>query len=339
MASVEGQSKTTKLIKIDGRHEWIPIALVGNGDYIVGGDGDTIRRWKVNGGKEAGQPMDVGNEVCSIAVSRRGGKWIVCGTRSGQVLWDAESHEKVSKCKGHDNGVYSVDISPDATRIASGSDDWTVRVWSRSTGEQLIGPLEHDDWVAAVKFSPDGQFIATATWNRDSVRVYDSHDGCLLSDSPIVVSSPCNQSLAWDSDSKQLFALSRDGKVHCLDVTNGQILSAWAIHSNGNPSCIALANSGAFIAASASSSVSFWDTATHKKIGSLIHHPADVWYMAISANDDFVISGGDKIILRKLPDILPLSYFDNVRVFPCQGDPIHHDSLAATDIQSHLPIG
>ena len=261
------------------------------------------------------------------------------GVTNGQVaVWHAESHKKVSEFRGHGQVVYAVDISPDAMRVASGSTDKTVRVWSRSTGEQLFGPLKHDSWVAAVKFSPNGQFIATAMSGCRSVRVYDSRDGCLLFDSPIWVGSFSNQSLAWVSDSKQLFALSRDGKIHCVDVTNGQILSVWGIHSN-DTSCISLGSNGAFIATSARSSVSFWDTATHMQIGSLIHYPADVWYMAISANNDLVISGGNKIILRKLPDILPSSYFADVGVFRCQRDPIHHDSLVATDIQSHPPVG
>ena len=339
MASVKGQSRTTEPIEINGRHGWIPIAFVGNGDYIVGGDGDKIRRWQVNDGKEVGQSTDVGINVYSIAVSRDG-KWIVGGTGRGRVVvWDAESHEKASEFKGHDSLVRAVDMSPDTTRIASGSYDKTVRVWSHSTGERLLGPLEHDDEVAAVKFSPDGQFIATATLSRESVRIYNSRDGRLLFDSPIKVGSVINQSLAWVSDSKQLFALSRDGKIRCLDVPTGRIHSVWGIHSNDNPSCISLASNGAFIATSARSSVSFWDTATHKQIGPLVHHPDVVLYMAISANADLAISGGGKIILRKLPDILPSSYFGDVGVFRCQRDPIHHDSLAATDARSHPPVG
>ena len=335
MASVKGQSETVKLIKIDGKQQWIPIAFVGDAGYIVGGDHNKIRRWQLSDGKEVGQLMHAGDYVHSIAVSRDG-KWIVSGMESGQVVvWDANSHERVSEFEEHENPVYVVDISPDAMRVASGSYGGTLYVWSRSTGEQLLGPLEHEDWVAAVKFSPNGQFIATATWHHESVRVYDSHDGRLLFDSPIVVGLPCNQSLAWVSDSKQLFALSLDGEVHCLDVTNGQILSAWDIHST-NARCIALASNGAFIATSAESSVSFWDTATHKQIGPLIHHPHDVWYMAISANDDLVISDNNKIILRKLSDILPSFYFPDVSVFRCQRDAIHNDSLAATD---HPPVG
>ena len=325
-----------KLIEIGSINEG-PIVFVGDAGYIVGGDHNKIRRWQANNGEEVGRPMDGGDFISSIAVSRDG-KWIVSATRSGQVaVWDTESHNKVSEFKGHGDWVYAVDISPDSTRMASGSDDRTVRVWSRSTGRQLLDPLEHDYWVAAVKFSPDGQFIATATW--ESVRAYDSRDGHLLFDSPIEVGSPCNQSLAWVSDSKQLFALSRDGEVHCLDIPTGQILSAWAIHGNESPRCIALESNGAFIAASADSSISFWDTATHKQIGPLIHHQSGVWFMAISANDDLVISGGGKIILRKLRDTLPSSYFDNVGVSRCQRDPTHHNSLAATDMQSHPPVG
>ena len=313
VAPVKGQSETMEPIEIESTNGG-PVAFVGDAGDIVGGDGTKIRRWRSEDGKEVGQPIDAESRVLSIVVSRDG-KWIVVGMESGQVVvWDAESHEKVSEFEEHDYAVWEVDVSPDATRIASGSADGTLYVWSRSTGGRLLDPLEHDYGVAAVKFSPDGQFIATATWDRESVRIYDSRDGHLLFDSPIKVGSPCNQSLAWVSDSKQLFALSLDGKVHCLDVTNGRIFSAWTIHDN-NPNCISLASNGAFIATLASSSVSFWDTATHKQIGSLLHHLSGVWYMAISANDDLVVGGGGKIALRKLPDILPSSYFDDVSVF------------------------
>ena len=211
VAPVKGQSKTMKPIEINGKDEVIPIVLVGDAGHIVGGDGKEIRRWQLNDGEEVGQPMDAGDEVRSIAASRDG-KWIGGGTKSGQVaVWNAESRRKVSEFKGHNKAVYAVDISPDATKIASGSDDRAVRVWSRSSGEEFLGPWRHDSDVAAVKFSPNGQFIATATLAHASVRVYDSHDGRLLFDSSIRVGSARNQSLAWVSDSKQLFALSLGG--------------------------------------------------------------------------------------------------------------------------------
>ena len=338
VGSVEGQSKTAELltgipglneneasssivekgkkksIEIDLRVGRGPVALVADEGYIVGGDSNKIRRWRVKDGQEVGQPLDVGGFVLSIAVSRDG-KWIVNGTGEGHVtVWDAKSYEKAIEFRGHNWAVLGVDISPDGTRIATGSVDKTVCVWSLSTGEHLLVPFEHDDVVAAVKFSPDGRCIATATWTRNTVRIYDSHDGRLVVDTPIQVGSPYNRSLAWAALGEVLFALSKDGSIHCIDVATGTTLSRWAIHSNNNPGCIALASDGAFIATSANSSVSFWDIATQQQIGPLIHHPAEVLYMVISANQDLAVSGGEKMILRKLPDILPSSYFDHVCV-------------------------
>ena len=300
-----------KPIEIDGRGPIWSVAFLADGKHVLSGSQEgKIRRWRVEDGKQVGTPMDGGSAVLSIAVSRDG-KWVVSGMDSGLVtVWNAESHSKVTEWKAHNNEVWVVDVSPDGTRIATGSKGHTLCVWSLSTGERLLGPVKHDYYVAAVKFSPDGRLIATATWERDSVRVYDSQGG-LLVEFPVTVGSPL--SLAWASDSKRLFALSDNGDIHCLDVSTGIVLSKWATHSSDDAGCIALASNGMFIAASASSSVSFWDTTTHKRIGTVIKQTHDVKSMAVSANYDLVIGGDTTISLLRLRDILPSRYFDNVR--------------------------
>ena len=324
-----------KPIEIDGGNAIQSVAFLADGELIVSGStSGRIQRWKVKNGRALGTTMRAWSAIWNIAVSRDG-KWLVGGTSSGQVtVWDAEIDEEVIKFKGHcDNSpVYAVDISSDATTIATGSCDKTAYVWSLSTGKRLLGPFEHRNRVIAVKFSPDGRLFATATFRRKSVRIYDSQDGHLLVDFPIQVSSSLsNQSLAWVSDSKQLFVLSRDGNIHCLDVSSRTTLSRWPTHSNKSPRCISLAANGTFIAASAHSSISFWDTATHTQIGSVIHHPARVESMAISANYDLVSGGGTKIILQNLHDILPSFYFDDVSVpaskVRCLRCFIHHKPL------------
>jgi WD40 repeat protein len=256
--------------------------------------------------------MDAGGAVYNIAVSQDG-KWVVSGTIDGLVtVWNAENHSKVTEWKAHGRGVRAVDVSPDGTRIASGSRDCSVCVWSLSTRERLLDPLQHDQTVVAVKFSPDARLVATVTWHRN-VRVYDGQHGDLLVEFPVQVDAGFNQSLAWASDSTQLFALSRDGNVHCLDVSTGKTLSKWAIHSGKDAMCIALASNDTFITVSANSSVSFWDTTTHEQIGSVIEHLHGVWSMVISTNYDLII-GGDITTLWRLCDLLPSRYFDNVRV-------------------------
>lgn len=311
-----------KTVEIDGRGDIWSVACLD--DHILGGGKEgTIRCWRMEDGKEEGTLMDAGSPIGSIAVSQDG-KWIVGGTMSGLVMvWNTESRKKVVEFKPHRDWVRAVDVSPDGRRIATGSYDSTACIWSLSTGQRLIRPLKHDAAVVAVKFSgSNGSFVATATLGCFSIRIYDSEKGQLIADVPIKVNSSLNQSLAWVSDSKELFALSHDGTINCLDVSSGITRSHWRIHSNDLPTCIVPASDGTFIVASANSWVSFWDTTTHQQIG-LIQDKEFVNSMTISPNHCLATAGGKKITLRSICDILPSHSRDDVSAL--------HQILSARD--------
>jgi len=66
-------------------------------------------------------PMDTENTVYDLVVSGDG-KWIVAGTKTGQVVvWNSTNFEKTNNFKAHDDWVNVVDISVDGTKIATGS--------------------------------------------------------------------------------------------------------------------------------------------------------------------------------------------------------------------------
>ena len=199
----------------------------------------------------------------------------------------------------------AVDVSPDGTEIATGAHDGTAHVWSLSTGRRLVDLSGHFSTLVAVKFSPDGRLIASATLVA-SVRIRDSQNGRLLVEFPKPVDSALNQSIAWASDSKHLFVLSRDGNIHCLDVSAGT--SRWSIDGSKESQCIVLASNGTFIAAPTLSSVSFWDTTTHIKIEFVVHHAAVISSVAISSNYDLVTAGLNLITVHNLRNVLPSLY-------------------------------
>ncbi|KAF8549671.1 WD40 repeat-like protein [Imleria badia] len=255
--------------------------------------------------------MEVINYLLDIAVSQDG-RLIACGGSDGLAeVWDLKTNQKVVQLEASAVRVFAVDVSPDSTRFATGASQ-NVTVWSIPTGQLLLGPWKHADSIAAVKFSPAGDRIATATWERNSIRLYDSSDGRLLLDIPDRVSSPYNTSLAWSNDGRQLFVASHAGKIKSFHVS-GSLLSwtEWNIQTNNQPASIALAYNEKFIASASSRFVSFWDTSTLAQIGPVIEHSERVWSIALS-KDGYLVSGGDdkKITLRNLRDILPQFYFD-----------------------------
>ena len=71
-----------------------------------------------------------------------------------------------------DASVYSAAFSTDGTRIVSGSDDKSVRVWDASTGAELKVLNGHTDLVLSAAFSTDGTRIVSGS-SDNSVRVWD----------------------------------------------------------------------------------------------------------------------------------------------------------------------
>jgi hypothetical protein len=62
---------------------------------------------------------------------------------------------------GHTGSVFSVSFSPDGTRIASGSQNPTIRLWDAATGEGLHTLKGHTVSVTSVRFSPDGMRLVS----------------------------------------------------------------------------------------------------------------------------------------------------------------------------------
>ena len=82
-------------------------------------------------------------------------------------------------CRGILRGVNSVSFSPDGTKVASGSNDKTVKLWDVTSGECLQTLEGHSSRVKSVSFSPDGTKVASGSYDK-TVKLWDVTSGeCL----------------------------------------------------------------------------------------------------------------------------------------------------------------
>ena len=137
--------------------------------------------------------------------------------------WGINTEIGGALCIGHTRKVMAVDWSPDGSKVVSGAQDNTVRVWSippmnqsaTLSGISLLVYKGHTDWVLAVAWSPDGSKIASAGRDK-TVQVWDAASGKLLF-TYRGHTAPVN-SLAWSLDSTFIASASDDKTVQVWKV-------------------------------------------------------------------------------------------------------------------------
>jgi WD40 repeat protein len=118
------------------------------------------------GAKVAAEP-----EVCPVGTPARAHPW------TGLKL--------IGRIQQHSGWVYSVAISPDASLIASCSNDRTVRIFQASdvgSGSDSSGGVVlngHSHAIRCCAFNTSGTLLASASWDGD-VRIWDVSSGACV---------------------------------------------------------------------------------------------------------------------------------------------------------------
>ncbi|EUC58963.1 tyrosine kinase family catalytic domain protein [Rhizoctonia solani AG-3 Rhs1AP] len=149
--------------------------------------------------------------------------------------------------KGHTGFVYSVQFSPDGTRVVSGSSDEKIRVWDVERGMTIVGPLAgYSDAVRSVAFSPDGSQIISCSGNG-TVRLWDARDGKLIGN-PYEGHTKWVHSVAFSPRGTYVASGGNDKTVRLWDIRTGRQVDQPFEEHTGAVRSVAFSPCGQYIA-------------------------------------------------------------------------------------------
>ncbi|PHH51181.1 Vegetative incompatibility protein HET-E-1 [Ceratocystis fimbriata CBS 114723] len=226
--------------------------------------------------------------------SREEPSWIEVKPRV-EANWNA----CVQTLDGHNKPVTSVMLSNDGQRLASGSEDHTVKIWDAVSGMCLHTLESHDDRVTSIVFSNDGQRLASGSDDK-TVKIWDATSGaCQYT---LEGHSGRVTSVVFSNDDQQLASGSWDKTVKIWDATSGSCLHTLESHDDRVTS-IVFSNDGQRLASgSDDKTVKIWDVT----FGSCLHTPkghSGTVTSAVFSNDGQRLASGSDDMAVKIWDV------------------------------------
>jgi WD40 repeat protein/subtilase family serine protease len=188
---------------------------------------------------------------------------------------------------GHSDLVHSVAFSPDGSLLASGSWDYTIKLWRVSDGA-LVRTLTHTGLVTSVAFSPDGSLLASGGGYGDAtIKLWRVSDGALVR--TLTGHTGEVRSVSFSPDGRLLASGSWDYTIKLWRVSDGALVRT--LTHTGLVHSVAFSPDGSLLASGSGDAIKLWRVSDGALVRTLTGHTDWVSSVAFSPDGSLIASG------------------------------------------------
>jgi WD40 repeat protein/tRNA A-37 threonylcarbamoyl transferase component Bud32 len=249
------------------------VAFSPDGKAVLAGGEEGARLWDAATSQPLGPLLPHPGGTGAVAFSGDGKTVLTVGWGDTVRRWDALTSRPLGPLVRLP-GVFSwrtLAFHPDGkTLLSRGERPTTAQLWDATTGRPVGPPLDHQEYVSVVAFSPDGKIAWTACTERQpapqrgtEVRLWDTTTGQALG---TPVRHDRLRGVLLSGDGKSLLTGGEDGTARLWEVGTGKPLGPPLRHP-GDVFPLALDGEGKHALTSDGQAVHFWDARTGKRLG------------------------------------------------------------------------
>lgn len=290
--TISAQQKHT-LFRHGGSVQTVAYSPVNSSLIASAGDNNTIKLWDLQNDTVLTLRGHTG-QINSVAFSPDGQLLASGGDDWTFRLWDVRTQQHIATLEHITDRtrfqIKEVVFSSDGHLLATAGRH--VKLWQVS-GQTEVATLRHDEYVWALAFSPDGQFLAAGD-GGGTVKIWEVQERQVISQ--LEGDTVRVDTLVFSPDGRTLASAGYDGQIKLWAVSDWTLLGT--LQNRGTAYTLDFSPDGKALASTGHGAVTLWAVESGEEITSLTRHSDWVNGTAFSPNGKTLVSGGDDGTVR-----------------------------------------